>query len=138
MKNTEKVTVTRLDGLRVEAQARTHTITFDGPKTAEGGNTAPLPGETLLACLGACQQMVATSLAKKMNIDLKGIHSEIEGDTQPEGPPAFTEIRFHMYFDSDADQKTLDRLADLVEKNCPIEQTLLNGVKVVRTGASKK
>src|SRR5207237_2683479 len=72
----------------------------DGGHTAMSDARLPLgegngmtPANLLLAALCACTGITAVSLLRKMKQPLKALTVRAEGDSQPDWPKAFTEIR---------------------------------------------
>jgi uncharacterized OsmC-like protein len=95
----------------------------------------------LLSVMGACQAIVATMFAKQFNIEFTDFYLEIEGDMDMAGimqkkdvRSGFQEIRFTMHFKSDNSKEELEEFSKFIEKNCPISDSLANGVKLVNQG----
>lgn len=143
MKHVYKATATKLpEGLQVETSSRNFKILYDEPKPMGGTDKGINPVEALLTSLGACQAIVVAAFASFHNFKYEGFHVEIEGDLDPDGftgrnPEArkgFTEIRYKMYFKTNESEEKTEKFADFVEKTCPVTDTLVNGVDIVRTG----
>ena len=69
---------------------------------------------------------------------------ELEGDLDPDGflgradvKKGLQEIRFTMHFKTEESQESCERFADFVQSTCPVENTLLSGVKILRTAVVK-
>lgn len=143
---TVKATVRKLpESLKVEADIRGFKVQYDELPAKGGTDTAPNPVEMIAATLGACQSMMAWILAQKMRIELKGFWVEVEGDIDPEGlagkagvRKGLQELRYTMHFQSDAPVEKLEQLAAMVEKTCPVEDTLGQGTRVVRAGVVRE
>ncbi len=144
MKNVFKATATKLpDGLQVETNSRSFKILYDEPEQLGGTDQGINPVEAILTALGACQTIVAFAFAKAKRFDLQGFRVELEGDLDPDGftgrnpdvRKGFTEIRYNMFFNTTEPQDKVDAFAEFIEKTCPVTDTLLNGVKLVNSGA---
>ncbi|MDL2252627.1 OsmC family protein [Ruminococcaceae bacterium OttesenSCG-928-I18] len=141
---TTKASVKKLaDGKQVEADFHGLKMIFDESKQDGGTGLGPSPMKVLLASMGACQTMTAHSIAKKMRIELTHFSVELEGDLdsealeQKEGAPrGFTQVRYHFHVQTEAPREKVERLIRLVEEYCPVENTLRNEVKLVRSGLS--
>jgi uncharacterized OsmC-like protein len=142
MLTTFKATARKLDkGMQVDTESNGFKILFDEPEKMGGTNEGINPMSALLSVMGACQAIVATMFAKKFNIEFTDFHLEIEGDMDMAGimqkkdvRSGFQEIRFTMHFKSDNSKEELEEFSKFIEKNCPISDSLANGVKLVNQG----
>lgn len=142
MLTTFKATARKLEkGMQVDTESNGFKILFDEPEKMGGTNEGINPMSGMLSVLGACQAIVATMFAKQFNIEFSDFYLEVEGDMDMAGimqkkdvRSGFQEIRFKMHFKSDNSQEELDEFAKFIEKNCPISDSLANGVKLVNQG----
>ncbi|MFA6801247.1 MAG: OsmC family protein [Acholeplasmataceae bacterium] len=143
MKHIYKATATKLpEGLQVDTSSRSFKILYDEPKPMGGTDKGINPVEALLTSLGACQAIVVAAFADFHQFKYEGFHVEIEGDLDPDGfsgrnpdvRKGFTEIRYKMYFKTNESKEKTEAFADFVEKTCPVTDTLVHGVDIVRTG----
>ncbi|MFW5888964.1 MAG: OsmC family protein [Bacillota bacterium] len=145
MKTTFKTTVKKLkEGLQVEAKANGFKILFDEPEKMGGTNKGINPMSAALSTMGACQTVVAFMFAKHKGIDLKDFYVEIEGDmdmnalmNQTGDRTGFKEIRYKMYFKSDASEEELQEFSNFIERNCPVSDTFRQGTILVNQGIVK-
>ncbi len=142
MLTTFKATAKKLpEGMQVETSTGKFTVLMDEPKSLGGTDKALNPVENLLCALGACQSIVAAAFAKSQGINLQDFRVELEGDLDPDGfmgladvRNGFQEIRFKMYFKTDASPDKVEAFADFIEKRCPVGDCLENGVSLKRSG----
>lgn len=135
--NTLKTKVSHKDGLLVEAEARGFKFTMDEPEEDGGTNTFMNPVEVLLSALGGCMTIVATMLAPKLKIEIDDFHVEVEGDIDSDGftgkdpnvRVGLQDIRYTIHIKSNAPEKKIKKLCDLISKYCPVKDTL-KGVSV--------
>jgi uncharacterized OsmC-like protein len=146
MLNTFKATARTLsDGLQVDTESQGFKILFDEPEKMGGTNKGINPMAGLLSVMGACQAIVASMFAKQFNIEFTEFFLEVEGDMDMAGimqkkdvRTGFQEIRFKMHIKSDNSEEELTEFAKFIEKNCPISDSLANGVKLVNQGVVKE
>ena len=108
-----------------------------------GADEGPSPVELVLGALGTCQQVVLQVHAQLLGIALTAIRVEVEGDLDPRGffaaaevPVGFSEVRYTVHLESDADDDRLAELISRAERLCPVsviiaEPTPLSGSYVV-------
>lgn len=126
-------------GFAVENTAGKFKIMADEPPSMRGTDTGMNPVEMLLCALGACQCITARFLARFQRIDLQDYRVVLEGDLDPAGfmkgaagvCPGFQQVRTTVYIKANATAEEIDRFVDLVQKRCPVGDTLCNGVPVV-------
>lgn len=127
-------------GLVCEAEARGFKVKMDEPPELGGSNTAMNPVEMLLSALGGCVTICAAAFAPACKVKLADFYVEVEGDLDPDGflgknpnvRKGFSDIRFTMYIKSDSPQENIDALVKMIEKTCPVSDTL-KGVAVSGT-----
>lgn len=127
-------------GFAVENTAGKFTIIADEPASMRGTDTGMNPVEMLLCALGACQCITARFLARSQRFDLQDYRVALEGDLDPAGfmkgaegvCPGFQQVRATVYIKANATAEEIDRFVDLVQKRCPVGDTLCHGVPVVK------
>jgi putative redox protein len=129
---------TWMGGMRVEAQAKQHTLIIDQPADMGGDDAGPNPLEYLLVALGSCLGSVAAIIARQERIKLEGFSVEIEGDYDldflmgktTDGEGGFLEIRQTVSIDADLtdDEKTV--FFGKVHARCPVTGSLLNQTRI--------
>ena len=142
MLTTFKATARKLsDGMQVDTESHGFKILFDEPEKMGGTNKGINPMSAMLSVLGACQAIVATMFAKQFNIEFSDFYLDIEGDMDMRGimqkaevRSGFQEIRFKMHFKSNNTEEELLKFSKFIEKNCPISDSLAQGVKLVNEG----
>lgn len=123
-----------VDGLKVEATARNHSILLDEPENIGGEDAGMTPVEGLLSSLGACMTIVAKLYAKSKGINLKAFRVELEGEGAPGIRPGFAKIRVKAYVTSDAPQEKVAQFIKFVERTCPVRDSVANGVEIEAVG----
>ncbi len=81
--------------------------------------------------------ITAKAYARKVGVALKGCRTEVERDLDPDGfmmkredvRSGFQKIRCKLFFVTNASEEKLSQLMDLVERTCPVSDTL-NGVAI--------
>lgn len=125
------------EGLACEADVRGFKITIDEPESLGGANTGMNPVEMILSALGGCITICAAAFARVCKVELQGFHVEVEGDLDPDGfmgknpnvRTGFSDIRYKMHIKSDSPKENIAKLAEMIEKVCPVSDTL-KGVPV--------
>lgn len=120
-----------------QAEARGFKLIIDEPESIGGTNKGMNPIELLLCSLGSCQTIAASIFAKQLNITLEEFKVEIEGDFDSDGFMGINEnlrcgyerIRFHMYVKSNASEEKIKELVELVERRCPVGDSIRNGIE---------
>ena len=137
--HTVKSTVTLQPNTKFQtkAESREFSILMDEPEIFGGENTAMNPLELLLSALGGCITISLKAFAKEVGVELNGASVDIEGDFDPAGfmgkdeniRPGYQNIRCKVKIDSPSDPQKIEQLLQLVEKRCPVSDTL-KGVTV--------
>lgn len=139
MNKTVKTTATWQGGMRVDTQAREHTVVIDQPEGMGGKNAGANPLEVFLFALGGCLGTVASIIAKQERIDLRGFEVGIEGDLDTdflmgkttEGRAGFTEIRVNIDIDADMTDEEKQEFFEKVDSRCPISDNMLNQTEII-------
>lgn len=119
-------------------EARNFKIIIDEPKNLGGTNEGPNPVEYLIAALSGCLNVVGHTVAKELNMNLKGIKIEIEGNLNPakfmgksdEERAGYKAINVKIIPDTDADAETLNSWLKQVEERCPVSDNILNATPI--------
>ena len=135
---TYKAEVNSEGGLRCRAAARGFEVLMDEPKAHGGGDSAMTPLELLLSSLGGCMAITAKAHARRLGVSVAGCRVTIEGDLDPDGfmlkrddvRTGFQEIRVTMQVSGDVPEEKLQELTELVERACPVSDSL-RGVDIV-------
>jgi uncharacterized OsmC-like protein len=124
-------------GFTVRSEVRGFTVPIDEPRELGGNDTAPNPVELLLAALGGCQEIVYRAFAAVLGIEIHSIEVHAKGYIDLHGflglaevPAGFTNISFTTRIVSPASPESISQLAALVEKHCPVQDTLARPIPV--------
>ncbi|WP_020677956.1 OsmC family protein [Geopsychrobacter electrodiphilus] len=125
------------DSFAVRSQIRGFTTTIDEPLELGGTDTGPNPVEMLLAALGGCQEIVYRAYAAVMGLEIERIEVHAKGYLDLRGllnladvPSGFSQISFTAKIISDEPEEKLHQLAKMVEKHCPVMDSLMREVAV--------
>ena len=91
-------------------------------------------GDMLLEALAACAGVTLNAVATAMGISVRSGRVRAEGDLDFRGtlgvsrevPVGFQKIRLSFDLDTDADERSLEKLLQLTERYCVVFQTLAN------------
>jgi len=122
----------------VRSEVRGFIVPIDEPRELGGNDTAPNPVELLLAALGGCQEIVYRAFAAVLGIEIERIEIHAKGHLDLHGflglsenvPPGFNAISFTTRIVSPASAESISQLAALVEKHCPVQDTLVRPIPV--------
>lgn len=129
-----------------ESKTATHTVveardfefSIDEPTNMGGTNAGPNPVEYLLGALAGCLNVVGHEVAEEMDLTVKNIAVDIEGELDPrkfmghsEEPRAgYQDVQVEMTVDSPADEAALATWLETVEQRCPVSDNLANPTPV--------
>lgn len=107
------------------------------PATGGDGSDA-CSGDMLLEALLACAGVTLRSVATAMSLPIRSAVLRAEGQFDASGtlgvsreaPVGCTGLRITVDLDTDADDRTLKRLAELTERYCVVAQTLREPVTI--------
>ncbi len=133
---TFKATAQSLDkGMQVETSSSGFKVLIDEPERLGGTDEGMTPIELALCALGACHTIVAKMYAKQQGILLEDFRVELEGDIdfdgfrgKPDVRPGFQTIRYKYFIKSDASEEKAREFAELIQRVCPIGDSLENQV----------
>ncbi len=134
----------------VRSDIRGFTVPIDEPRELGGNDTAPNPVELILAALGGCQEIVYRAFAAVLGIEIESIEVHAKGYLDLHGflgldasvPAGFSNISFTTRIVSPSSEEAINKLISLVEKHCPVQDTLARPIPVTgkvelqRPGAS--
>ncbi len=114
------------------------TMTIDEPAAFGGGDEAMSPADVVLVAMGTCQEIMYAALASTMDIQLDECKVEVTADLDlkglmgmdPDVPPGLLAVDYHVQLKSPASDEALKELIDVVERQCPLLDTLTRGIKV--------
>lgn len=121
--------------------SRNFQITIDEPPALGGKDEAANPVEYTLASLAGCLNVVAHVVAKELNIILKSLKINIDGELnatkfltgESSQRAGFSHIDVKLDVESDADKDLLATWLTQVEERCPVTDNLAHptSVKIV-------
>jgi uncharacterized OsmC-like protein len=124
-------------GFAVRSEIRGFTIPIDEPRDLGGTDTAPNPVELLLSALGGCQEIVYRAFAAVMGVEIDSIEVHAKGNLDLHGflglaevPAGFSSISFTTRIVSSDSPERISQLVALVEKHCPVQDTLTRPVPI--------
>ena len=125
---TERIVVTRDEGLQFSAQIRSHRITVDQSTRGGGADAAPSPVELLGASLGTCIATYVQQFLLTRKLPCEGLRVEVEqhGATSPHRISRFD---VHVVLPPDVPEK-YRAMIDRVVTTCPVHNTLTHGAEV--------
>ncbi|MDO4754029.1 MAG: OsmC family protein [Bacillota bacterium] len=129
-----KVQVSQDEKLRMKCRGEKHEMLVDEPISVGGTDRAMNPMEALLSSFGACMCVHAWALAERLNIKLKNILFELEGETGPcekvgkITPVGLKKVHTHITVDADNTKEEIAEFIKEIEVRCPIRNTLINTV----------
>ncbi|GGF31852.1 peroxiredoxin [Marmoricola endophyticus] len=126
--------VARLEGDGIVCQVDTWAgTTRAGLHTSTGGDGSDAcSGDMLLEAIAGCAGVTLRSVATAMRVELREARVEVEGHFDARGtlglskeiPVGLTDVTMTFVVDTDADDKTVERLCELAERYCVVAQTL--------------
>ncbi|MCF6178890.1 MAG: OsmC family protein [Geopsychrobacter sp.] len=130
-------TFSEQDSLAVRSQIRGFSTTMDEPLELGGTDTGPNPVELLLAALGGCQEIVYRAYASVMGLKIERIEVHAKGYLDLRGllnladvPAGFSQVSFTTQVTSDEPEEKIKELAEMVERHCPVMDSLMRAVAV--------
>lgn len=125
------------DRLMTKSEIRSFGVSMDEPRDLGGDDTAPNPVEMVLAALGSCQAIVYRAFAVALGMDIRKIEVHAKGHLDLRGflnmadvPAGFSNVTFTTRVVSPEPPERIRQLAGLVEKHCPVMDTLQRPVAV--------
>lgn len=127
----------RQDSFAIRSHIRGFSTDMDEPLELGGTDTGPNPVEILLAALGGCQEIVYRAYAAVMGLEIERIEVHAKGYLDLRGllnlaevPSGFSQISFTTRIFSSEPEEKIRQLAVMVEKHCPVMDTLMRAVEV--------
>jgi putative redox protein len=126
-----------MEDLKVQVRAGKHRFTMDDAGLIGEPETFPNPGQYLMGALAACEAMMFLECAAVMDIQLDDIEVIAEGclDLRPSvtgaaGRPGFYQIDCEVTVKTPAPPDRIEQLAQVVEQQCPVADTLRSGCAI--------
>lgn len=115
-------------------RARSFEIRTDEPEALGGKDSAIDPMELLLGALGSCLTIGWATHAEKRGVNLYALQIRVTAPFDLRGylgvsrdvRPGFSELRYEVSVDSDADPATLEEIKIAAEEGSPMLDNILN------------
>jgi len=136
-----------MDGVKCTARVRDFPpLVVDEPPALGGGDEGVNPVELILAALGTCQEIMYSIYAALMDIPLKKVTVNVEGDLNIRGlfgvdgstPAGYSHIHYETVIEADVYEAQVKKLVEMAESHCPVLDTLTRAVKVTGTVSTRK
>ena len=127
------------EDVRCTAKVRDfETMVIDEPAAFGGGDEAMSPADVVLVAMGTCQEIMYAALASTVDIQLDECKVDVTADLDlkglmgmdPDVPPGLLSMDYQVYLKSPASDEELKKLVDVVERQCPLLDTLTRDIKV--------
>jgi uncharacterized OsmC-like protein len=124
-----------INATKYEGKARQFSLIIDEPEALGGKDEAANPVEYILAGYAGCLNVVFHVVAKELNITIKKLNININGDINPEKflgisdkeRAGFQSLNVHIELETDATkQELVDELIIKVKERCPVNDNLAN------------
>lgn len=113
--------------------AGNRTLTIDRPEQAGGMGLGYNGGELLLLAIGACYCNDIFREAAKLDIAVKSVHIDVEGDWGGE-PVRAQNVSFSVRVEADGDEAQIRALIEHTDRVAEIHNSLRHGTSVTLTG----
>lgn len=132
---TPKIKAQSINPTQVKVTAGEFEFIIDEPTNAGGTNQGPTPVDYVIGALAGCMNVVAHIVAKEMDIELKSLSFEVEGDLDParlygksyDERAGYKEVRVVANADlGNADNDTKLKWMAAVKDRCPVSDNLAN------------
>ena len=122
------------EGMKVKCEAGKHMFYCDEPVPVGGSDAGMNPLEAFLCALGACKTIIARIAGKKMKIAFDELEVVCRGTIDfdgikginPSAKKGINNIESIYTFKSSASKEELEKLAEYVDINCPVMDTVIN------------
>ncbi len=114
-------------------------LVTDEPPELAGGDTGMNPVELVLVALGTCQEVMYSAYASVMGIPLESVKCNLKGQLDLKGlfaldpavPAGYSRISYETFIQSSASEDQIKQLVNVVERHCPVLDTLMRPIEVV-------
>lgn len=135
---TFKAKSTLENGFLSNVQIRNFKFISDEPVELGGTNEGPNPVEYVLGAFAACQEIVIKAYATVLDIDVKAVHVEVDGDLDLHGflnlsdeRAGFTSVSYKTTIETnETDTEKLKTLEKLSVDRCPVLDIIRNPVEI--------
>lgn len=128
------------DGLTCEVQEKDWKFNVDMPASVGGNGSAPTPGVYGRAALGSCLAIGYMMQAARQGVDIQSLEVEVQADfddgvllgVHHDVPAGYTEVRYTIKIESNADEKDILRVLDEGDANSPYLDVFSRGQRCLR------
>ncbi len=129
-----KINGKKIGETKYQGYARNFELIVDEPEMLGGEDSAANPVEYLLAGYAGCLNVVFGIVAKELNIEIKSLKINIDGDINPERflgisneeRAGFKSLHVDIHLETNSDKATEQQLIQEVKGRCPINDNLSN------------
>ena len=126
------------NGFLSKGKIRDFDLVSDEPEELGGTNEGPNPVEYVLGAFAACQEIVIKAYATVLDIDLKSVEVEVDGNLDLHGflnlsdqRAGFTSVSYKTTIETnETDTEKLKTLEELSVRRCPVLDIINNPVQV--------
>jgi putative redox protein len=118
-------------GYETAISIRNFKLVVDEPPSLGGTDLGPNPAELLLAALGTCQEIVYSTYAPLLNVQIDHLDIKVTGTLDPRGffgvadvPAGFDHVEYEVNLVSPSPAERVRKLVDTVNAHCPVLDTL--------------
>jgi uncharacterized OsmC-like protein len=126
-----------LQNYTVLAESRTHSFVMDESPDLKGNDLGMNPVETLLSALAGCALITIKAFAPTFGVEILSADASVEGELDVRGFLGLADVRsglqninLKIQLKSSSPEENVKKLIELVEKRCPVDDTLSHGVAV--------
>lgn len=127
-----------VDNVLANVSIRKFNFNVDEPKELGGTNIAPNPVELVLAALASCQEIAFAAFAAHLGLELEQVKVNVKGNLDLRGFlalddsvfPGFQNIEYETTISSNEPEEKIKELIEIVQKHCPVLDTLVRPVSV--------
>jgi uncharacterized OsmC-like protein len=126
-----------LQNYTVLAESRTHSFVMDESPDLKGNDLGMNPVETLLSALAGCALITIKAFASSYGVEILTAEANVEGELDFRGFMGLADVRsglqsinLKISIKSSSPEEKVKKLIELVEKRCPVDDTLSHGVAV--------
>ena len=135
-----------VDNVLANVSIRKFNFNVDEPKELGGTDIAPNPVELVLAALASCQEIAFSAFAAYLGIELDQVKVHVKGNLDLRGflaikdsvSPGFQNIEYETIISSSEPEEKIKNLIEIVEKHCPVLDTLIRPISVTGNVKIKK
>jgi len=125
----------RIDATASRVVVRGFAVLVDEPPSRGGRDRAPTPLEYVLIALCGCLNVTISRMAERLRFAVEGVELEAEGVLDVRGrqgvagvPVHYRSVWVRVWIQTPEREERLQRLAELVERYCPVSSLIRSAV----------